>query len=127
VRKFKVEYTFISDPDDGPPRIVEEVAVVEAEYRGDALVAVLHRGKCRLIQRIRVVPLKPGTNENGTRIPDDVTCGDCGWLHENSPQFTSGLYDRDKGQPWCWAVPSHVHRSAKLPACAHWKPKEEGT
>lgn len=125
MQKFKVEYTFIGDPADGQPAIRENVVVVEAEHRTDALIAALHQASCRLIQRIRAVPLKPTTTKDGTEVPEDRTCGTCGWLQDASPQFTSPLYDQQRGQGWCWAVPSHVHRSAKLPACAHWKAKEE--
>lgn len=125
MQKFKVEYTFIDEPPDGRPTIRENIVVVEAEHRTDALIAALHQASCRLIQRIRAVPMKPITTGNVTEIPEHRTCGTCGWLHDASPQFTSSLYDNQRGQGWCWAVPSHVHRSAKLPACALWQAKEE--
>lgn len=125
MRKWKVEYVFIDAPADGKPSIRENVVVVEAEHRTDALIAALHRAQCRLVQRIRAVPMKPKTGDGWMEVPEDRTCGTCGWLHDASPQFTSPLYDSQRGQGWCWAVPSHVHRSAKLPACALWQAKEE--
>jgi len=120
-----VEYTFIDEPADGRPTIREHIVVVEAEHRTDALIAALHQAKCRLIQRIRAVPMKQTTTKDGTEVAEIKTCGTCGWLHDASPQFTSSLYDNQRGQGWCWAVPSHVHRSAKFPACALWAAKEE--
>ncbi len=99
--------------------------VVDAESRIDAEIAVLashfHNGP--RIVRLRAFPAR--LDEKGELVKVEQTCGTCGWLHDASPQFTSPLYDSQRGQGWCWAVPSHVHRSAKLPACAHWKPKEE--
>ena len=125
MQKFIVEFGYDHRPLSGPPEKFTAIEGVDAEHRVDALMVVLTRSVHPLIARIRAFPAHQ--DEKGAWVKDEQTCGNCGWLHENSPQFTSGLYDRDKGQPWCWAVPSHVHRSAKLPACAHWKPKEEGT
>jgi len=114
--KFIVEITRGHGPID--PKLVDAESRIEAE------ISVLKfEPHGMLITRIRAFPARQ--DEKGAWVKDEATCGNCGWLHENSPQFTSGLYDRDKGQPWCWAVPSHVHRHPRLPACAHWKPKEE--
>ena len=75
-----------------------------------------------LITRLRAFPAR--LDDGGAWVKVDQTCGNCGWLHDGTTQWsTGGPYDRP--EPWCWATPTHCHRTPGLPACALWRPKEE--
>ena len=59
----------------------------------------------------------PGPTKAVLLPPEERICGNCSWLHPESPQYRS---DSHPETPWCWATPVHCQRHPSFPPCAFW-------